>query len=124
VLIADDSERSRELLRAFLVHLDYEVVEAVNGTDAVFQAHATIPDAIILDVQMHGLDGYGAVGKLRADARFAGTPILALTAYARDEDRQRALAAGFSGYMAKPVGLAGLREALSRAFEARDIAAR
>jgi two-component system cell cycle response regulator DivK len=114
ILIADDSEKGRELLRTYLEHLGYEVVEASNGREAVTLAEASGPEAMVLDVQMPVLDGYGAVRELREKPRFATTPILALTAYAMEEDRERALAAGFSAHLGKPLRLSHLREELAR----------
>lgn len=114
VLIADDSPQSRELLRTVLRHLGYEVTEAFNGRDALERAVADPPDLIILDLQMPLMDGYTAASRLRGDSRLQSIPILALTAYAMEEDRERALNAGFTSYMSKPVSLAALRAELAR----------
>lgn len=114
ILVADDNENNRELLRTVLAHLGHSTVEAADGRDAVDLAMRTNPAMIILDLQMPKLDGFGALRELRASDAFRDTPILALTAYAMDGDREKALANGFSAYLAKPIRLATLRAELER----------
>src|SRR5712691_2813635 len=109
ILIADDKATSRELVRTVLEKSGYEVFEAGTGTEAVRCAREVKPDLIILDLHMPELDGFGAIRELRGDAGFAETPIVALTASAMQGDRERALAAGFTAYIAKPIGLGTLR---------------
>jgi len=69
---------------------------------------------VLLDLHMPVLDGFGAVGQLRAEPRFAATPVVALTASAMDGDREHAMTAGFSGYITKPIRLAALRAEVRR----------
>jgi len=114
ILLADDNEKNRELLRTVLAHLGHLTVEAADGRAAVDLAARTNPAVIILDLQMPNLDGFGALRELRAMEAFRETPILALTAYAMDGDREKALANGFSAYLAKPIRLATLRAELAR----------
>ena len=114
ILIADDKATGRELVRTILENDGYEIHEAVDGLDAVAQARAVHPDLVILDLHMPGLDGFGVVSALRQDAAFNATPILALTASAMMGDRERALGAGFTGYVSKPIRLAVLREEIER----------
>jgi two-component system cell cycle response regulator DivK len=114
ILVADDKASSRELVRTVLERCGYEVVEAANGAEAVERARATGPDLVFLDLHMPVLDGFGAIVQLRAEPCFALTPVVALTASAMDGDRGRALAAGFSGYITKPVRLAALRAEVRR----------
>ena len=117
VLIADDKETSRELIRMVLESLGYEVREASDGLEAVRYARELPPDLIILDLQMPVLDGFGALAELRGDQTLAATPIMALTASAMQGDRERALAAGFDSYVSKPIPLAKLREEITRLLE-------
>jgi CheY-like chemotaxis protein len=117
VLIADDKETSRELIRMVLETLGYEVREASDGLEAVRYAREVPPDLIILDLQMPVLDGFGALAELRGDRSLAATPIMALTASAMQGDRERALAAGFDSYVSKPIPLAKLREEVTRLLE-------
>lgn len=114
ILVADDKASSRELVRTVLEHCGYQVIEASNGAEAVEIARASEPQLILLDLLMPALDGFGVVQKLRSDHRFALTPIVALTASAMHGDREKALAAGFSGYITKPIRLTSLREEVER----------
>ncbi len=114
VLVVDDKASSRELVRTLLETAGYAVSEAANGREAVDIARETAPDLILLDLQMPVLDGFGALHEIRADPRFAKLPIVALTASAMQGDREKAIAAGFTGYVSKPVRLATLRAELDR----------
>ncbi len=117
ILIADDKATGRELVRTILESDGYEVYEAADGLQAVEQARSIRPDLVILDLHMPGLDGFGVVAVLRKDAAFNATPILALTASAMMGDRERALAAGFTGYVSKPIRMAALRSEIVRLLE-------
>lgn len=112
VLIVDDKATSRELIRTVLEQAGHAVFEAGDGKEAVRRAGEILPDLIVLDLHMPELDGFGALQELRGDPRFATTPIVALTASAMQGDRERALAAGFTGYIAKPISPGALRKEL------------
>lgn len=114
ILVAEDRPGSLELIRTVLESAGYEVIEAVDGQEAVEKASGNPVDLVLVDLQMPKLDGFGVVAQLRRDARFANTPIVALTASAMHGDRERALAAGFSSYIAKPVDLTVLRSEMER----------
>jgi len=114
ILVAEDRPGSLELIRTVLESAGYEVIEATDGQEAVEKASGSSVDLFLLDLQMPKVDGFGVVARLRKDPRFASTPIVALTASAMHGDRERALAAGFSSYIAKPVDLAALRSELKR----------
>ena len=114
ILVADDKPSGRELIRTILEKDGYQVVEAADGVEAVNRAREINPDLIILDIHMPGLDGFGVVEELRRDADFASTPVMALTASAMMGDRERAIAAGFTGYITKPIRLSALREEIER----------
>ena len=114
ILIADDKATGRELVRTVLERLGYEVFEANDGIEALNTAHRVHPDLIILDLHMPGLDGFGVLKELRGEGRFTSIPVLALTASAMEADRRRALSAGFTGYLAKPVSLKALRIEVER----------
>jgi two-component system, sensor histidine kinase and response regulator len=114
ILIADDKPGSREFLRTVLEHSGYQVTEAADGEEALAQASLHQIDLFLLDLQMPKLDGIGLVKQLRQRAELSGVPMVALTASAMQGDRERALAAGFSAYLAKPVSLPLLRSELAR----------
>ncbi len=114
ILVADDKPAGRELVRTVLEDRGYEIFEASDGIEALDSAHRNHPDLIILDLHMPGLDGFGVIKELRLDAHFATTPVVALTASAMQGDRQRALTAGFTGYITKPVSLKALRAEVER----------
>jgi CheY-like chemotaxis protein len=114
VLIADDRPSSRELLGLVLERAGYEVIEAENGEQALERARSGNPDIVLLDLQMPGLDGYGVLAALRADARFVQLPVLALTASAMRGDREKILEAGFTDYLAKPAAPELVRATVAR----------
>jgi CheY-like chemotaxis protein len=114
VLVADDRETGRELVRTVLENTGYQVYEASDGQEAVEQACQIRPDLIILDIHMPGLDGFQVIEKLRGVEGFSSIPIIALTASAMMGDRERAMAAGFTGYITKPIRLDALRAEVER----------
>ena len=114
ILVAEDRPGSLELIRTVLESAGYEVIEALDGQEAVDKAFDNPVDLILLDLQMPKIDGFGVLAHLRRDSRFRNVPIVALTANAMQGDRERALAAGFSSYIAKPFDLAILRSEMER----------
>ena len=114
VLVADDKATSRELVRTVLEKSGYTVAEASDGIEALRNARELKPDLIILDLDMPGMDGFGVIQEIRRDRELAATPVLALTASAMQGDRERALSAGFTGYIAKPIQLNALRSEVER----------
>ena len=109
ILLADDNPGNREVARLALEAVGYEVIEAADGREAVELARSVLPGLLILDIQMPGLDGYGVIDELRRDARFAKIPAIAMTAYAMQGDQEKAIAAGFTRHIPKPVNLTNLR---------------
>lgn len=114
ILVADDKTTGRELVRTVLERAGHEVYEVSNGIDALEAAGRIRPDLIILDLHMPGLDGFAVVKELRTIEPFLSLPIIALTASAMQGDRQKAMAAGFTGYITKPVSLNHLRSEVER----------
>jgi two-component system cell cycle response regulator DivK len=121
ILIAEDRPSSRELIRTVLEGCGYEISEAADGRQAVELARRENPDLLIVDLQMPALDGLGVLAELRNDERFADVPIVALTASAMQGDRERALEAGFTEYITKPVNLKFLREEITRLLNAGGV---
>src|SRR5687767_10116854 len=95
ILIADDKESSRELVRTVLEHAGCVVEEAADGREALAKIMANPPHLVVLDLYMPILDGFAVMETLRQDIRYTGLPVVALTASAMHGDRERALAAGF-----------------------------
>jgi CheY-like chemotaxis protein len=91
ILIGEDNPVNKELLAAILEHWGYAVREASNGEEVLAGIEASVPDLVLLDIQMPELDGYAVLRRLRADSRFEHLKIVALTAYAMRGDRERAL---------------------------------
>jgi CheY-like chemotaxis protein len=114
VLIADDAAASRELIGTILESAGYEVAEAQDGAEALQSALAQRPDLIILDIQMPLLDGYAVLKALRTHPVLRSIPVIALTAGAMQDERQRALAAGFDLFITKPISIADLRVEVGR----------
>jgi CheY-like chemotaxis protein len=114
ILIVDDKATSRELLRTVLEKQGYVVTEAADGEEALQKVRAESPQLVLLDLQMPVRNGYEVLRELRQDSRFAALPIIAITASAMQGDRDRALAAGFTAYLTKPVTLSRLREEVQR----------
>jgi two-component system cell cycle response regulator DivK len=118
ILVADDKSSSRELIRTLLEHAGYEVCEACDGLEAVEMVRSENPDLVLLDIHMPRLDGYGAVSEIRRDARLKALPVVALTASAMRGDHDKAIRAGFTAYITKPVSLTVLRDEIARLMAA------
>lgn len=103
VLVAEDNEKNMKLFRDVLEAKHYQTLEAGTGVRAVELAHEHVPDLIVMDVQLPGIEGIEALRRLRGDERTAAIPVLAVTAQAMQGDRERFLDAGFDGYMSKPI---------------------
>jgi CheY-like chemotaxis protein len=105
VLIVEDNARNLKLVRDLLVHAGYATLEATTAEDGLKLARAHRPDLVLMDVQLPGMDGLAALARLRADAVTAALRVVAVTAFAMKDDRARFLAAGFDGYLEKPISV-------------------
>ena len=103
VLLVEDNEDNRTIYSTVLRHLGYQVIEAVDGLQAVALARSELPDLILMDISLPGMDGWEATRVLREDPSTRAIPIVALTAHALADDRKRAMEVGFDSYLAKPV---------------------
>ncbi len=101
VLVVDDNEHNREYARQVLAGF-WSVEVAEDGVDALERVQATAPDLVVLDLSMPRLDGWGVIRALREDPKTKSIPVLACSAHAMRGDQERALAAGFNGYVTKP----------------------
>ena len=120
ILIADDYEDNRELLRLILLAAEYEVLEARDGEECVTLAQRHVPELILVDLSMPKLDGWEVFKALKADQRTHNIPCIAVTAYA-EIDRNRALKAGFNAYLAKPFRVGELLEVVEHLIAARAV---
>lgn len=114
VLIAEDNAVNRELLRELLEARGYSVLEACDGQEALRLIDETQPDILLLDIGMPVLDGFAVIRKIRENSHRIQLPVVAVTAYAMQGDRERILKSGFDGYLSKPVNPASLTEELDR----------
>ena len=105
ILVVEDNEKNMKLFRDVLDATGYRTLEATTGGEAIDMASEHTPDLVLMDIQLPDLDGVQALRRLRADARTAAIPVLALTAQAMRGDRERFLAEGFDGYVSKPVNV-------------------
>lgn len=119
ILVAEDNPANRELIREILEVQGYEVLEAANGLEALEQIEEQLPELVLMDIQMPLIDGFETVSKLRRDPRFTKLPVIALTAYAMSGDEEKALMAGFDGYLSKPMDVRQLLQYLQQ-FSAQD----
>jgi two-component system cell cycle response regulator DivK len=119
ILVVEDNEKNRKLVRDVLTVKGYRLLEAVTGEDALRVAGERRPDLVLMDIQLPGIDGIETLRRLRADPATAAVPVVAVTASAMTQDRQKILAAGFDAYQSKPISvrpfLELVREVLDRA---------
>jgi CheY-like chemotaxis protein len=120
ILIAEDNATNRELFRELLEARGYTVVEACDGPEALRMIDQAQPDILLLDIGMPVLDGFAVVRAIRENPRVAALPVLAVTAYAMQGDRERILSSGFDGYLSKPINAKSLAEELERLLSERD----
>lgn len=103
LLLVEDNEDNRIIYSTVLRHIGYTVIEALDGVQAIALARSELPDLILMDISIPEVDGWEATRILRADPATRDIPIIALTAHALADDRERATAVGFTSYLAKPV---------------------
>jgi CheY-like chemotaxis protein len=103
VLLVEDNEDNLVVYRTILEHVGFRVIEARDGEEGVSRAKEHLPDLILMDISIPKMDGWEATQRLKADGTTKKIPIIALTAHALEEDRQKAMLAGCDGYLAKPV---------------------
>ena len=114
ILVADDDAKSRKFLTDVLQADGYATLTAENGERAIELARSAKPGLILMDIQMPVLDGLSAVKVLKADRDMRLIPVIAITALAMRDDRTRMLAAGFDGYLSKPISIKKLRAEVNR----------
>jgi two-component system cell cycle response regulator DivK len=105
ILVVEDNEKNRKLVRDVLTFKGYTIVEAETGEDGVRLARERLPKLILMDIQLPGINGIEALRQLRADDATRSIPVVAVTASAMDRDRQTIMAAGFDAYQSKPLNV-------------------
>jgi two-component system, cell cycle response regulator DivK len=105
ILLVEDNERNLKLVRDVLEYVGYDVRVARTAEDGIALAVKERPDLVLMDLQLPGIDGMEALRRLRENMRTADIPVVAVTAQAMKQDRERALEAGFNGYIEKPISV-------------------
>ena len=103
ILLVEDNPENRYLTTFLLEQAGYAVVSAVDGCQALEIAAAALPDLVLLDIEMPGLDGYETAARLKSDCQLAHVPILGVSSFAMPHERAKAMAQGFAGYFTKPI---------------------
>jgi CheY-like chemotaxis protein len=119
ILIVEDNDKNRKLMRDVLAFKGYRLAEAETGEEGVRLAREQHPDLILMDIQLPGIDGIQALRQLRADADTQAIPIMAVTASAMTHDRQKIMAAGFDAYQTKPLNVKAFMDAVRELLDRR-----
>ena len=118
ILIVEDNDKNRKLVRDVLQVKGYRVAEAETGEEGVRLARELHPDLILMDIQLPGIDGIRAFRQIRDDPATATIPAIAVTASAMTQDRKTIMAAGFEGYQSKPLNVKAFLEAVRETLDA------
>lgn len=121
ILVADDDEGLRHLMRAILRHAGFEVIEAVNGVEALARAHDSAPAIILLDVMMPEVDGLAVCRRLKAEQQFDGVPVVFVTALDDIKQRNADLHLGADACICKPIGPRNLMVELRLIMDQRGL---
>ncbi|MEB3293570.1 MAG: response regulator [Synechococcales bacterium] len=120
ILLVEDNEMNRDMLFRRLIRRGFELVIAIDGEEGILLAQEERPDLILMDMSLPILDGWEATQRLKADPATHQIPIIALTAHAMTEDRDRCLAAGCDDYDTKPINFPRLLEKISQFLKPED----
>jgi two-component system cell cycle response regulator DivK len=119
ILVVEDNEKSRKLVRDVLTFKGYEVIDAETGEEGVRLAQKRRPSLILMDIRLPGIDGIEALGQLRAEPATREIPVLAMTASVMSEDRQKVMDAGFDAFQSKPIKVKDFVIAVAQLLERR-----
>lgn len=114
ILVVEDNEMNMQLVEYLLEEGGYGILKAASGEEALELAQRAVPDLVLMDIHLPGMDGLAVVRRLREDPRTSTVPVLALTAHAMRGDRDRFLQAGCDGYISKPIDVASFIPSISR----------
>jgi two-component system cell cycle response regulator DivK len=120
ILIVEDNDKNLKLTRDVLGFHGFRIIEATTGEDGVTMAREQLPDLILMDIALPGIDGVDATRQLKADDVTAAIPIVALTASVMQADRTRVEGAGFAGIIAKPIDVLTFPEQVASYLRARE----
>jgi two-component system cell cycle response regulator DivK len=121
ILVVEDNERNLKLLRDVLEYAGYDVLVARTAEDGISLAASEAPDLVLMDLQLPGIDGMEALRRLRESSRTADIPVVAVTAQAMKQDRERALDAGFNGYVEKPISVRAFPDQVRRFLSGGEV---
>ena len=121
ILVVEDNERNLKLLRDVLEYAGYDVRVARTAEDGITLAVSEPPDLVLMDLQLPGIDGVEALRRLRESSRTADIPVVAVTAQAMKQDRERALDAGFNGYVEKPISVRAFPDQVRRFLSGGEV---
>jgi two-component system cell cycle response regulator DivK len=119
ILVVEDNPLNLKLVRDVLTHAGYRIVEATSGEEGVRLASEVHPDLVLMDLQLPGIDGAEALRRLRATVS-STLPVVAVTAFAMDEDRAKAERDGFDGYLRKPISVRALPQQVRQILGGAD----
>ena len=117
ILIVEDNEKNMKLVRDLLQVKGYRTLEAKTAEEGISLAKAQLPQLVLMDIQLPGMDGIAALGHLRADSKTKAVPVIAVTASAMTHDRQKIMSAGFDGYQSKPINVKEFLEAVRQMLD-------
>jgi len=117
ILVVEDDDKSRKLVRDLLTVKGYEIIEAGTGEEGVDLAQKRGPNLILMDIRLPGIDGIQALGRLRAEVATREIPVMAITASVMASDRQRVLDAGFSAFQSTPINVKDFLAAVEQLLE-------
>jgi CheY-like chemotaxis protein len=119
ILIVEDNDKNRKLVRDVLTFKGYEVIETETGEEGVRLAQERRPTLVLMDIRLPGIDGVEVLRRLRAEETTRAIPVMAMTASVMSEDRQKIMAAGFDGYQSKPINVSDFVAAVAELLERR-----
>ena len=120
ILVVEDNEKNLKLVRDILQYEGFDVMEARTAEDGVAVATERLPDLVLMDIQLPGMDGVEALRRLRRRSETASLPVVAVTALAMKDDRVRLLEAGFDGYLEKPISARALGDQVREFLDGRE----
>jgi len=119
ILVIEDNAMNMKLMRAVLKLGDYQVLEAPDAETGIRLAGENRPDLVLMDIQLPGMDGLSATRIIKADPDLKDIPVFAMTGFAMEDDKKKAMDIGFAGYIVKPFQVKGLLETIAHVFNDR-----